>query len=158
MKRLEGDKAVYYKHDEAGKLHGMVSTHVDDFTLAGKDDFIEHIMKEISKALDVSKVEDGMFRFTGIDVKQTENGVVLSMEDYAQSLEEIQIREDRSDEVLSREEMKLLRKYVGKLNRLAANMRPDLSFYALDLAKKQKAATLKDLRSINQILKKVKEK
>ena len=157
LKRLEGDKAVYYKHDEAGKLHGMVSTHVDDFTLAGKDDFIEHITKEINKALDVSKVEDGMFRFTGIDVKQTENGVVLSMEDYAQSLEEIQIREDRSDEVLSREEMKLLRKYVGKLNLLAANTRPDLSIYALDLAKKQKVATLKDLRSINRILKKVQE-
>ena len=73
-------------------------------------------------------------------------------------MEEIQIREDRSDKVLSREEMKLLRKYDGKLNWLAANTRPDLSIYALDLAKKQKVATLKDLRSINWILKKVQEK
>ena len=80
------------------------------------------------------------------------------MNDYVKSLEEIQVREDGSDEVLSREKMKLLRKYVGKLNWLAANTRPDLAIHALDLAKKQKSATLKDLRSVNQILKKVQEK
>ena len=40
----------------------MVSTHVDNFTLAGKDDFIANITEEISKALDVSKIKDGAFR------------------------------------------------------------------------------------------------
>ena len=54
--------------------------------------------------------------------------------------------------------MRVLRKYVGKLSWLAANTRPDLAIYALDLAKKQKAAVLKDLRSVNRILQKVREK
>ena len=41
---------------------------------------------------------------------------------------------------------------------MAANVRPDLSIYALDLAKKQKKATIKDLREVNRILKRVREK
>ena len=68
------------------------------------------------------------------------------------------MREDVSNEKLIRDEMRVLRKYVGKLSWLAANTRPDLSIYALDLAKKQKQAVLKDLRSVNRILQKVREK
>lgn len=51
-----------------------------------------------------------------------------------------------------------MRKYIGKFNWLAANIRPDISIYALNLAKKQKKATLKDLRAVNRVLKRVQEK
>ena len=54
--------------------------------------------------------------------------------------------------------MRVFRKYVGKLNWLAANTRPDLAINALELAKKQKTAVLKDLRNVNRILQKVREK
>ena len=40
----------------------------------------------------------------------------MSMEDYAESLEEIEIREDKLDENMTTDEFKVLRKYVGKLN------------------------------------------
>merc|ERR1712105_328857 len=73
-------------------------------------------------------------------------------DEYADSLEDILIREDKSSEPLDRDEMRTLRKYVGKLSWLASNARPDLAFYALNLAKKQKKATLKDLRDVNRIL------
>ena len=62
------------------------------------------------------------------------------MEDYARSMEEIEIRNGGSDNPLTREEMKVLRKYVGKLNWLAAGTRPDLATYTLELGKKQKKA------------------
>ena len=58
---------------------------------------------------------------------------------------------------MTRDELKILRKYVGKLNWLAANTRPDITIHALELAKKQKKATLKDLRKVNETLKKVHE-
>ena len=45
-----------------------------------------------------------------------------------------------------------------KLNCLAANTRPDIAIYALEMTKKQKKATLKYLREVNKILKKVHEK
>ena len=156
--KLSGDEAVYYKHSDQGKLEGMISTHVDDFDLAGTMEFVEMVAKEIERVLDVSTVESDSFRFTGIDVKKTETGIEISMEDYAQSLEDINIREAKADEKLTREELKIYRKYVGKLNWLAANTRPDLAIYALDMAKKQKKAVIKDLREINRVLKKVRER
>ena len=133
----------------------MISTHVDDFDLAGRKRFVEKVTEEIKKALDVSTVEDGCFRFTGIDVMKTKDGVRISMEDYARSLEDIMVRDAKADETLTRDELKVFRKFVGKLNWLAANVRLDLAIYALELAKKQKKATIKDLREINRVLKKV---
>ena len=158
LKRLDGDEAYYYKHNEKGDLEGMISSHVDDFNLAGNEEFIEMVTEKIKNALDISKIEDGEFRFTGIDVKEKDGRIELSMEDYAKSLEIVKIRDGKQDELLTREEMRVLRKYVGKINWLAANTRPDIAIYALDLAKKQKKATLKDLRDVNRILKKVSEK
>ena len=136
----------------------MVSTHVDDFDVAGSKKFVEMLTKEISTVLDVSTVESDSFRFTVIDVKKVKGGIEISMEDYAKSLEEIQIREAKADETLTREELKIYRKFVGKFNWLAANTRPDLVIYALDLAKKQKKAVTKDLREVKRVLKKVREK
>ena len=80
------------------------------------------------------------------------------MDEYAKSMEEIKIREGKSDEELNRDELKVLRKYVRKLNWPSSNTRPDIAIHALELAKKQKKATLKDWREVNLILKKVSEK
>ena len=44
------------------------------------------------------------------------------MDEYAESLEEIKVREGKSDEELTRKEMKVLRKYVGKLDWLPGNI------------------------------------
>ena len=131
LKKLVGDEALYYKHNKDGNLEGMISTHVDDFSLAGSKDFLETVTEEIRKTLDISKIEDEKFRFTGIDVQRFDDRIEISMADYAASLEDISIREDASDEKLTRDEMRVLRKYVGKLSWLAANTRPDLAVHAL---------------------------
>ena len=66
------------------------------------ENFVEERTKKISVALDVSQVENDHFRFTGIDVKKIEDGIEISMEDYTKSLEEIEVREDRWDEMFQR--------------------------------------------------------
>ena len=75
LRKLDGDEAVYYMINEKGELEGMVSTHVDDFDLAGKARFVDKVTEEIGKALDVSTVESDCFRFTGIDVKKVKDGL-----------------------------------------------------------------------------------
>ena len=60
----------------------LVSTCVDDFDLARTQGFVEMVTEKLSATLDVSKVEDDSFRFTGIDIKQVD-GIEISMEDYA---------------------------------------------------------------------------
>ena len=68
MKILKGDEAFYYCHDEEGNLEGIISSHVDDFVLASMRKFIEEITMKIKEKLDILKLEDDVFRFTGIDV------------------------------------------------------------------------------------------
>ena len=87
LRKLDGDEAVYYMIGDKGDLEGMVSTHVDDFDLAGKKRFVDKVTEEIGKALDVSTVESDCFRFRVIDVKKVTEGIEISLEYYAKSLE-----------------------------------------------------------------------
>ena len=80
------------------------------------------------------------------------------MENYADSLNEIkEIRNASRTEKLTKAELKEYRKYTGKISWLAQGTRPDLSYSALDLAKKNNNATISDLRNINRIVEKVKK-
>ena len=80
------------------------------------------------------------------------------MEDYANSIKEIQdIRKANGTEPLTKAELKEYRKYTGKLSWLAQGTRPDLSYSALYLSKKNNSATIADLRNINRIVEKVKK-
>ena len=54
--------------------------------------------------------------------------------------------------------MKVLRKFVGKLNFIAANTRPDPAIYALELAKRQKKAVKQHIREVYRLVKRVIEK
>ena len=47
----------------------MVSNHVDDFILALTEKFLEEITSKIAQKLEISKLEDNEFRFTGIVFK-----------------------------------------------------------------------------------------
>merc|ERR1711955_149776 len=87
------------------------------------------------------------------------NGKIeVSMEDYASSVEEIkEIRKADRAEKLTRAELKEYRKYTGKISWLSQGTRPDLSYSALMLAKKNNSATISDLRNVNKIVEKVKK-
>ena len=85
---LTGDGAFYHKHKD-GKLIGCVLTHVDDFLITGTDSFIKSVTEKVKERLAVSKIEDNSFRFTGLVIKKTKEAIVVSMEDYAQSIEQI---------------------------------------------------------------------
>ena len=64
---MAGDEAFYYLHKD-GKLMGAVITHIDDFTLAGTNEFVEQVLKVINKELTVSKIERDECIYTSIDV------------------------------------------------------------------------------------------
>jgi hypothetical protein len=88
-----------------------------------------------------------------------EKGVTVSMEDYTASIEKIEdIRKVKGDEELTKIEMKVYQKFVGKLAWLAANTRPDLSVMALLMSKKNAGACIRDLKKINHVIEKIQEK
>ena len=111
---------------------GAVITHVDDFTLAGTEDFIKEVLETVARELTVSKIERDSFRYTGIDVSAVDDGIEIEMEDYVASLEEVkEIRKADRDEYLTKAELKIFRKMTSKLSWLANSSRPDLSYTAL---------------------------
>ena len=119
LKTIKGDEAFYYEFID-GKLVGMILTHVDDFSMSGTKEFLDSIEKAVSEILTISKVEKDCFRFTGIDFKKMEDGILLSMEDYADSIEDVEkTREGLKTDSLTLLESKLYRKYVGKVQWLA---------------------------------------
>ena len=158
MEILQGDEAFYYRHNGEGDLERMISSHVDDFILARTTELMEQITEKVKEKLDISKLEDNMFRFNGIDVFKEEDRIVIIMEEYAKTLEKLEIGKGSSEEELTEAELKVFRKYIGKFNWLASDTTPDLAMYVMESARKQKKATLKELRNINRIFEKVVEK
>ena len=153
---ITGDEAFYIKR-ENDNLVGCVITHVDDFLISGTPKFITDVTEKVREKLTISKIEDKRFRFTGIDINKTDEGIEISMEDYADSIDEItDIRKAEKSEPLTKVEMKVLRKMTGKVSWLAENCRPDLCFNALEMAKRNGKATIRDLHKVNKVIKKVK--
>ena len=83
-----GDECLYRKVDKEGNLIGLVIIHVDDFVYNGTAEFVKQIEDLVHKELTVSKVEKNELRFCGVDYKQTKDGVLASMEDYCESIQE----------------------------------------------------------------------
>ena len=105
---MEGDEVFYYLHRN-GDLIGTVITHVDDFTLAGTEAFVNEVIETVSRELTVSKIERDNFRYIGIDVKTVDDGIKIEMKDYVDSLEEVkEIRKVVRDDPLTRAELKVL--------------------------------------------------
>ena len=122
---------------------GAVITHVDDFTLAGTEEFVKEVIDTVSEELTVSKIERENFRYTGIDVKTVEDGIEIEMQDYVDSLDEVrEIRKAERDDPLTRAELKVYRKMTGKLSWLANSTHLDLSYTALAMSKRNTTATI----------------
>merc|ERR1711895_260102 len=85
LKTLPGDEAFYYENRDS-KLIGAVLSHVDDFTVAGEEEFVKRVVKGVTEKFTVSKVEEDEFRFIGLDVKVGKESIEVSMEDYAGSV------------------------------------------------------------------------
>ena len=75
------------------------------------------------------------------------------------SLQDVnEIRKASKDKNLTKAELKEFRKITGKISWLANSTRPDLSYTALAMSKKNNSAKMSDLRSISRVLKKVRER
>ena len=64
-------------------------THVDDIYKAGTSDIVKRIIDHIGREFTVFKIEENCFRFTGLDIKMVDDGIKVSMKDYADSLDDI---------------------------------------------------------------------
>ena len=116
---MDRDKAFYFLHQE-GILQGCVITHVDDFTIAGKKEFIDRVLILVEIELTVSKIEKDNFCHTGLDISTVDDRIKIELKDYVESLQDVgEIRKADKNEDLTKSEIKEFRKIIGKLSLLA---------------------------------------
>ena len=108
--------------------------------------FHQAVTEKIKEIFELGKVEEGSFRFSGLDVEEKANSISISQKDYKESLNEMEIPKDVDPEdEITKEEYKGFRGLVGKLSWLQGQTRPDLAFDSLLLSMKTRNATYSDI-------------
>ena len=158
MRPVTGDEAVFY-YRANNKTEGIVALHVDDFLAVGSPIFFENVMKNIKTAFKFSKIEQDEFRFCGIDIKVSENGIMMGQNEYVKNIDEIYIEKGAEDgKPLNLPEFKDFRKATGQIIWAASQTRPDLGYDSLEMSYRNKDAKIKDMKNANKIIKKAKSK
>ena len=108
LRTVEGDKAFYFQNLDR-EYRGAVLTHVDNFELVGTAGFVEEVLSVVEKELTVSKIEEDVFRYTGLDVKMVSDRIEIWMENHSKSLKEMMDIRKTDDRIksLTKLEMKL---------------------------------------------------
>ncbi len=161
--RLEGvpiilDQGIFCWYRE-GVIYGIIACFVDDGLWGGTPEF-ESIIKSIRETFRIGTEHSGTFDYIGLHLEQKEDfSIILSQQDYVDSLEEITIplcKISDSQQLLSLKEIKSLRGALGKLNWLAGMTRPEISFAVSDGSAHVQSATVADIKNINKTIKFVK--
>ena len=150
------DEAVFtLRHD--GELQGIVSTHVDDFCWAGTKYFESRVISGIRKVFKVKSEDRHAFKYLGLDLFQEQDQILIKQDKFVQKLEVIKItRKYVPTEAMTEGEVRLCRSALGKLNWLATQTRPDLSFEVSELTSALKDRKVQLIQQINKVIRKAK--
>ena len=151
------DPALFIYYNEG--LEGLLISHVDDFLWAGTEKFEQSVISKLKETFKISSENSNAFKYIGIELEQGRNGIYYSQVTYLDKLQEIAIEPDRlanKESPVNEEEREKLRSAIGKLNWLATQTRPDLSYDVCELSTNQKSATVELLMKANKVIKKAK--
>ena len=159
--RCTFDKALYFYYD-GSELIGILSIHVDDICFAGNTKFYKEIIERIVKKYTVGRIESDSFNFTGWNLRQDSDGIVLTQQSYLEKLS----GEDftalcapgkEKDELLDKLGQKNYRKAVGSLGWVAQVSRPDLAYSHMVSSTKSGKATVEQGRRLARMVNKLSE-
>ena len=151
------DSALYLWHSSEN-LTGVLISHVDDMMYGGTDAWIELVIGGILKAFEISKMDESVFNYIGIDVHQTESEIFIDQNGYIDSIIPIPISNERRrqvDEKLDSNEVTSLRSLAGQLLWVTGTSRPDMSFLTCQVSNYGKDPTVRKLVNANKAIKKL---
>ncbi len=147
------DPAMYLHFTQEGdekKVAGMALTHVDDVLHGGSTDFDENVMGSVKSSFKFGLEERDAFRYVGMNMTQTETGILVDQDHYVKGLElpDMDIAKDlHVNDVLCSEGQTLFRGCVAKILHVGYQSRPDICFEGKCLSTKFGKATKGDLRT-----------
>ena len=147
--------------DRKGSVIGILVSHVDDILVAGTPYFYNNILANIIKQYTISKQECNDFVFTGFNLKQTADSIVLTQKQYLDKLDLdsisdlAKVKGDKTME-LNEEQQDTFRKAIGMLQWISSNSMPELSYLSTHYAARSHLATPTDARKLFRTLSKAK--
>ena len=151
------DEALFLWYENS-ELVGVMSTHVDDFFWSGDSKFEMKVIQNLKQKFKISKEESLSFKYLGLDLSQQNAEINISQNDYIESVESIKLSINQKlekDDSLTSTELRDLRALLGKLNWIARQTRPDLTFDICSVSVNIKKATVKDILYANKIVQKL---
>ena len=152
--RSKYDNAVFYKRDGSNLL-GIVCSHVDDFFYNGSQSFHDSVINHLRSTFSLSQECFDQMIYIGIELKQTENNIIMHQKSYIAGLESVPISGSSSKRPLEYFEIRQLKGLVGQLQWVAKLSRPDIAFDVCELSTRVKEATTADLKRANKIVLKI---
>ena len=81
------DKALFRWYNKNGQLEDLILPNVDDFLLAGSDNFAVFVTLKIENAFRNGETKVTNFRYLGLDIEQTAEDIVICQEHYTVEVE-----------------------------------------------------------------------
>ena len=139
------DDAIFYWHKE-NTLQDILSAHVNDFCWAGAKLFRNIVINQIRNGFTVSKEELQTFKYLGLSISQTNDGIFMHQKEYIEEIEVVDIdKPNQKDRKLLPHETQQLWRVAGQLNWVSTQTRPDIAYAASVVSSSIKDATLREL-------------
>ena len=106
----------------------------------------------------MGKMETREFTYVGMDLKQTNDGIIVSQQEYADNIPKFNVKPERAKETesdLSEEEKTQLQRMAGKIGWLARGTRPDLAFSQVEMSTNFLNGKVKDLNKAVKAMRKI---
>ena len=155
---------VVSKYDQAlflwyidGQLSGILTCHVDDIILGGENQFHDHVIVQLRNTFTVGVEEDTNLKYLGLMVTQTDDGIKVSTDEYANSLKELTVPKVNSEhqKEFSSDHLKTLKQFCGQINWLTTQGRPDIAFDSCQIANSLKTGNHNVFYFANKIVRKI---
>jgi hypothetical protein len=156
-KRSTLDNAIFFWRD-GQTLVGICSAHVDDFIICGTDGFQKNLVDKMKERFRISSECEGLFTYTGLQIKQDYKSVTVSQESFANNLTQmlVQDQDTQNQSLLSNEDSRDLKRLNGQLMWLSSHTRPDLAYDVCDLSTSATGATQSEISRANKVVRRLK--
>ena len=102
----------------------------------------------------VSKEELQTFKYLGLSISQTNDGIFMHQKEYKEEIEVVNIdKPNQKDGKLLPHETQQLRRVAGQLNWVSTQTRPDMAYAASVVSSSIKDAIVRDLVTANKFIK-----
>eukprot|EP00435_Cladocopium_sp_Y103_P054380 s860_g17.t1 len=159
LKEVPMETSAYYLPGAEGEVLGLLGTHVDDLLWCGTPE-MDNVMQKVQerykfRITNAEDSEDGIFKFCGRMIHQTDDGVTITSPGVLDRVKAIYIEPMRRKQKglpASPSEISQLRSVVGSLSWYSRVCRPDLAFQVNQLQSVQQRARVEDLMMANRLL------